>query len=127
MKPLLTLFFLFNVAFAQWTPDSTFSYLVQVHGLDTANATTLTRVSILESGWRYESHYARINNNIFGLNNGDMAFTSKRQCIDWMVAWMQGCFVKGFGDVITCMKFKNFNHNPGYYQYLNQILYYPKR
>lgn len=61
---------------------------------------TFTKISILESGWNYESNIACINNNIFGFKcqswfkdsyclNNHSAFESKTVCIDFLEEWIK--------------------------------------
>lgn len=49
-------------------------------------ARTFTAISILESGWLYESYGATVHHNIFGMNYS--VFASKRNAVRYLEEWV---------------------------------------
>ena len=73
-------------------------------------------VSILESGWNWESEFATRYNNIFGFNYS--SFNSKKECVLYLIKWINEN--PPYKDETGENYMKRRNYNP----YIN--IYYPK-
>lgn len=88
----------------------------------------LTKVSIVEAGWKYESYLAKNANNIFGFIcvtdscvKGHSYFNSKKECINFMERWVKVSPPEPNEECIAWLKRRNYNPNPAYYNYVNNI------
>lgn len=128
MKKLMMLLFLLSVslvAYSQLTPDSTYKMLKGA-GFNDNEAMIYTRVSIVESGWNYESRRAKEKYDIFGFEFCDCQFKNQTESVNYFIRWIK---TRQFtaNDPYILLQINGFNPNPNYYEYLRKINWYPKK
>ena len=92
----------------------------------------LTKVSIYESGWEYDTYISKDLNNIFAFvcnpkcdcdSSGYAKFNSKEETLEFLDWWINYAPPKENEGFIDWLKRRGYNtENPGYYDYLNQII-----
>ena len=94
--------------------------------------TLLTKVSIYESGWEYDTYVSKNLNNIFAFvcnpkcqcdKSGYAKFSSKEEALEFLDWWINYAPPKLNENLIDWLKRRGYNtENPKYYEYLNQII-----
>lgn len=72
-------------------------------------------ISILESGWNWNSEFASIHHNIFGFNN--CYFKNKKECVDYLEQWI------ALNPPLKNESYESFLKRRNYNPYIN--IYYP--